>query len=52
MDIHDLEMQVNDVYLDGNWNFKLLYTNIPSVVCDRLKVIPICLNSLVLDRLT
>lgn len=28
------------------------YTNITTVVCDHLKVLPICLDSLVTDRLT
>ena len=52
VDIRDLERRVNDVYLDGNSNFSLLYTNILLVVCDCLKVLPICLNSLVPGRLT
>lgn len=51
MDIHDLEMRVNDIYLDRNWNINSLYTNISQVVCDFLKAFPICLNSLVPDRL-
>lgn len=52
MDIHDLEIQVNDVYLDDKLNFNSLYTNITLVVCDRLKALPICLNSLFPDLLT
>lgn len=52
MDIHDLEMRKNDVYKDGNWNFNSLCTNIPPVASDRLKLFPICLNSLVPEHLT
>lgn len=52
VDIHDLEMRVKDVYLDGNWNISSLYTNILAVVCDRLKELPICLNYLFPYRLT
>lgn len=52
VDIHDHKMRVNDVYLDESWNFNSLYTNIPPIVCDLLKALPICLISLVADRLT
>lgn len=52
VDIHDLKIWVNDVYFEGNLNLNSLYTNIPFVFCDRLKALPICLNSLVPDRLT
>lgn len=52
VDIHNLEMRVNNVYLDGNLNFNLLYTNIPPAVCERLKALLICLNSLVPNWLT
>lgn len=52
LDIHDLEMRMNDVYLDENYNFNSWYTNIHLVVYDYLKVLPICLNSLVPGRLT
>lgn len=34
VDIHDLEIRANDIYLDGNWNFNVLYTNIPPGICD------------------
>ncbi|CAJ2637225.1 unnamed protein product [Trifolium pratense] len=52
VDIHDLEMSVKDVYTDGNWNFNMLYTNIPTAVTDHLKMIPVCLNSQVADCYT
>lgn len=52
MDIHDIEIRVNDVYLNENWNFNSLYTNIPQVIYDLLKALPNCLNHLVSDRLT
>ncbi|CAJ2645759.1 unnamed protein product [Trifolium pratense] len=52
VDIHDLEMCVKDIYTDGNWNFNMLYTNIPIAVTDHLKMIPVCLNSQVADCYT
>ncbi|XP_058763889.1 uncharacterized protein LOC131637314 [Vicia villosa] len=52
VDIHDLDMRVNGVYLDEYLNFNSLYTNIPLGVCDRLEALPICLNSMAPSRLT
>ena len=52
VDIHDLQLQVNDVYVNDNWNFNLLYTNLPSEVRDRLQSLPLCLNALVPSRIT
>jgi hypothetical protein len=45
-------MRVRDVYVDGHWNFTLLYTSLPSVVIDRLQVLPICLSPSILDCVT
>jgi len=52
VDIHDLHLQVKDVYVDGNWNFNLLYPDFPPEVCDHLQSLPLCLNALVHDRIT
>lgn len=43
---------MKDVYVDGHWNFNILYTNIPVAICEQFKMIPIYLNSLVDDRIT
>lgn len=51
VDIYDLKIWVNDAYLDENWNFNSLCINILLVYCKFLTALPICLNSLVLDRL-
>lgn len=51
MDIHDIDMRVSDVYTNGQWNFNMLYTNIPSAICERINLTPVCLNSEVADRL-
>lgn len=48
VDIHDLDMRVKDVCsIKGNWNFNMLYTNIPTAICDRIKSVLISLNSLI-----
>ncbi|GAU24184.1 hypothetical protein TSUD_84190 [Trifolium subterraneum] len=52
VNIHDLQMRVRDVYIDGKWNFNLLYTTIPVDVMDHLKLFPVCLNSQAVDRYT
>jgi hypothetical protein len=52
VDIHDLQSQVKDVYVNGSWNFNFLYMNLPSEVCDRLQSFSLCLKALVLDRIT
>jgi hypothetical protein len=52
VDIHDLQMRVRDVFIDGKWNFNMLYTTIPSNVTDRLKLLPVCLNPQVADCYT
>jgi ribonuclease HI len=49
VDIHDLEMRVRDVYIDDNWNFSLLYTNLPVEMKDMLNSLTINLNSSVND---
>jgi hypothetical protein len=52
IDIHDLQMTVKDVFVDGNRNFNLLYTTIPVEVTSRLKLLPVCLNPHVADCYT
>ncbi|GAU45929.1 hypothetical protein TSUD_100060 [Trifolium subterraneum] len=52
VDIHDLQMRVMDVYVDGKWKFNLLYTTIPENVMDHLKLLHVCLNCQVVDRNT
>ncbi|MCH81431.1 RNA-directed DNA polymerase (Reverse transcriptase), partial [Trifolium medium] len=52
VDIHDLEMRVRDVYIDGKWNFNSLYTDMPSEVKDQLNLIHVSLNSNVTDCYT
>jgi hypothetical protein len=52
VDIHDLHMRVRDVYVDGHWNFTLLYTSLHIVVIHRLQVLPICLSPSVIDCVT
>lgn len=51
VDIHDRDLKDNEVYLDGNWNFNQ-YTNIPIATRDRLRALPMCLNSQVQDSYT
>ncbi|KAK2454730.1 hypothetical protein QL285_002263 [Trifolium repens] len=52
VDIHDLQMRVRDVFIDGGWNFNLLYTTIATYVMDRLKLLLVSLNSQVEDCFT
>jgi hypothetical protein len=52
VDIHDLQMRVRDVFIDGSWNFNLLYTTIPTDIMDQLKLLPVSLNSQVQDCFT
>ncbi|GAU50029.1 hypothetical protein TSUD_240220 [Trifolium subterraneum] len=52
VDIHDLEMRVRDVYIDGNWHFNLLNTTLPQEIKEKLKSITICLNPSVNDCYT
>ncbi|GAU17063.1 hypothetical protein TSUD_105620 [Trifolium subterraneum] len=52
VDIHDLQMRVRDVYIDGKFNLNSLYTPIPPEIVNHLNLLPICLNPLVADRYT
>ncbi|GAU21723.1 hypothetical protein TSUD_328480 [Trifolium subterraneum] len=52
VDIHDLEMRVRDVYTDGNWQFNLLYTNLPQEIKEKLNSTAINLNPFVNDCYT
>ncbi|GAU11845.1 hypothetical protein TSUD_75960 [Trifolium subterraneum] len=52
VDIHDLEMRVRDVYIDGIWNFNALYTALPMEIKERLISFPICLNPSINDCYT
>ncbi|CAJ2635744.1 unnamed protein product [Trifolium pratense] len=49
VDIHDIEIRVRDVFIDGNWNFNLLYTTMPNEVKEHLSNLPMILNSNVAD---
>ncbi|MCH79684.1 RNA-directed DNA polymerase (Reverse transcriptase) [Trifolium medium] len=52
VDIHDLEMRVRDVYIDGNWQFNSLYTNLPQAIKAKLNSSTISLNPYVNDCYT
>jgi hypothetical protein len=52
VDIHDLEMRVRDVFVDGSWRFNVLYTVLAPEVKEWLSSITIGLNSEVSDRYT
>ncbi|GAU35482.1 hypothetical protein TSUD_384370 [Trifolium subterraneum] len=52
VDIHDLEMRVRDVYVDGNWHFNSLYTNLPLEIKEKLSSTTISLNPSVNDCYT
>jgi hypothetical protein len=52
VDIHDIEMRVRDVFIDGNWNLNLLYTVLPDEIKDRLAFLPVNLNPEVSDCFT
>ncbi|GAU13776.1 hypothetical protein TSUD_82850 [Trifolium subterraneum] len=50
--IHDLEMRVRDVYIDGNWQFNQLYTNLPQEIKEKLNSTTISLNPSINDCYT
>lgn len=52
VDIHDLNLRVKDVFVNGAWNFNHIYTTLPASITDSLKILPICLNSRVTDGYT
>jgi hypothetical protein len=45
VDIHVLQMRVRVVFIDGKWNFNLLYMRIPTDVRDRVNLLPVWLTS-------
>lgn len=47
MDIHDTQLSIKDIILDGDWNLNALYTTIPNQIKDHILSLPAIVNETV-----